>query len=211
MREFCILQFYFYIFNWILIRFFFFLNYITWISISFKNFEMISLFYKTTKGSLWVPRITLGNGTNLAQSWGRELVTHLCKLVANDTKLIGVIKNSLDIVVLQQDIDKLVNWLKRCKMEFNEGKCKVMNIGGLKATAHTLSIENSLGKRFNMQETRSEKGLGFDVNSKLKWVWVGQDDRRVIETIVALWVLKNPRWQMMMIIFKSNWFYYKIL
>ena len=57
-----------------------------------------------------------------------ELVSHYCKLFADDTKLIGVVKNSLDQKILQEDIDKLVNWSKKCNMEFNEGKCKVMNI-----------------------------------------------------------------------------------
>ena len=52
-----------------------------------------------------------------------ELVTNFCKLFADDIKLIGIVKNSLDQKILQEDIDKLVRWSKRWNMEFNEGKC----------------------------------------------------------------------------------------
>ena len=38
------------------------------------------------------------------------LVDHFCKLFADDSKLIGVIKNSLDRDLLQQDIDKSFKW-----------------------------------------------------------------------------------------------------
>ena len=86
-----------------------------------------------------------------------ELVTHYCKLFADDTKLIGVVKNSLDQKILQEDIDKLVNWSKKWNMEFNEGKCKVMNIGGHKSIAPMLSMENSSGERVVLHETRREK------------------------------------------------------
>ena len=54
-------------------------------------------------------------------------------------------------ILLQHDIDKLVNWSKKWNMEYNEGKCKVMNIGVQKETVHMLSIDNSLGERVNLQ------------------------------------------------------------
>ena len=98
-----------------------------------------------------------------------ELVTNYCKLFADDTKLIGVVKNSLNQKILQEDIDKLVNWSKKWNMEFNEGKCKVMNIGGHKSIAPILSMENSSGERVVLHETMREKDLGVIVNSKLKW------------------------------------------
>ena len=46
-----------------------------------------------------------------------ELVTLFCKLLADDTMLIGVLKNSLDKAILQQDIDKLVNLSKKLNNE----------------------------------------------------------------------------------------------
>ena len=57
------------------------------------------------------------------------LVRHLCKLFADDTNLIGIIKSPEDLLVLQQDIDRLVEWAHIWHMKFNEDKCKVMFLG----------------------------------------------------------------------------------
>jgi hypothetical protein len=42
--------------------------------------------------------------------------------------IIGVIKNSLDRDLLQQDIDKLCKWSNDWSMSFNDDKCKAMVI-----------------------------------------------------------------------------------
>ncbi len=55
-----------------------------------------------------------------------ELVHHYCKLFADDTKLLAVIKNAADLEFLQDDLDKLVLWSKKWQMLFNEEKFKVM-------------------------------------------------------------------------------------
>ena len=57
-----------------------------------------------------------------------SLFHHFCKLFADDTKLIAVIKDNLDYATLQCDIDKLVDWSKLWRMSFNEDKCKAMFI-----------------------------------------------------------------------------------
>ena len=75
-----------------------------------------------------------------------ELLSHLCKLFADDTKIIATIKTNLDSDKLQCDIDKLVEWSAKWKMCFHEEKCKVMHINRRKLdlhnTAFTLDAEN---------------------------------------------------------------------
>jgi hypothetical protein len=55
-----------------------------------------------------------------------SLVVNFCKLFADDSKLIAVIKDVLDLNALQVDIDRLVDWSIKWKMCFNEEKCKSM-------------------------------------------------------------------------------------
>ena len=71
--------------------------------------------------------------------------------------------------ILQENIEKLVNWSMRWYMKFNEGKCKVVKIGSHKMIDPLLSMENSSGERVAFNETRSEQDLGVIENSKLKW------------------------------------------
>ena len=57
-----------------------------------------------------------------------SLTKHISKFFADDSKIIGIIRNSQDKIVLQDDLDTLVNWSKDWKMCFNYDKCKVMGI-----------------------------------------------------------------------------------
>ena len=58
-----------------------------------------------------------------------ELLFHLCRLFADDSKIIAIIKNAHDIERLQLDLDQLGNWAQLWKMRFNYDKCKVMYFG----------------------------------------------------------------------------------
>ena len=48
---------------------------------------------------------------------------------AYDTKLYHRARNRDDITELQEDINKLVEWANKWKMNFNVHKCSVMYIG----------------------------------------------------------------------------------
>ena len=48
---------------------------------------------------------------------------------ADDTKLYHRARNLDDITELQEDINELVEWAKKCQMNFNVDKCSVMHIG----------------------------------------------------------------------------------
>ena len=52
-----------------------------------------------------------------------ELLYHLCRLFADDSKIIAIIKNSCDTEKLQLDQAQLGNWTQLWKMRFNFDKC----------------------------------------------------------------------------------------
>ena len=86
------------------------------------------------------------------------LVHHFCKLFADDTKLIAIIKNSSDKILLQKDIDALVNWSNIWKISFNEEKGKAMFIGGKKF--------DTLNSAFIWPEDSSDPNLDTDPHDR---------------------------------------------
>jgi ribonucleases P/MRP protein subunit RPP40 len=48
---------------------------------------------------------------------------------ADDTKLLGRVRNQKEVNELKQDLDKLICWTDKWQMKFNSEKCKVMHIG----------------------------------------------------------------------------------
>ena len=66
-----------------------------------------------------------------------KVVHHLLKLFADDSKLIGIIKNQKDIEFLQDDLDALSKWAKDWRMLFHPEKCKVMELSRSKRSTNT--------------------------------------------------------------------------
>ena len=58
---------------------------------------------------------------------------------ADDTKLCHRARNPDDIMELQEDINKLVEWVNKWQMSFNVDKCSVMHIG-----------QNNMKSNYNM-------------------------------------------------------------
>ena len=48
---------------------------------------------------------------------------------ADDTKLCHRARDPDDIMELQEEINKLVEWANKCRMSLNVDKCSVMHIG----------------------------------------------------------------------------------
>ena len=82
-----------------------------------------------------------------------ELVQHFCKLFTDDTKLININKNSTEQKTLQEDVDILVDWSRTWQTEFNEGKCKFMDIGRSRLGRTVITIERKSGDRVELEET----------------------------------------------------------
>jgi len=69
-------------------------------------------------------------------------------------KAFGKVTDGSDSESIQEDLNRLVNWADRWKMEFNVKKCKLMHAGRDKVNyKYTM-------KRNTLQETNLEKDLG---------------------------------------------------
>ena len=58
-----------------------------------------------------------------------DSLLHYCKLFADDSKLIAIIRNSLDTKSLQDDLNKLTAWAGDWSMKLNSEKCQIMHLG----------------------------------------------------------------------------------
>ena len=98
-----------------------------------------------------------------------KLLEHVCKLFADDSKLVGAIKNITDSESLQSDLEKLVNWSNEWNMKFNAEKCKVMYIGNKNRPKYEYTMEiNSMKERHTLIETNIERDLGIQISNDLK-------------------------------------------
>ena len=82
---------------------------------------------------------------------------------ADDTKLCHRAENPDDIMALQEDINKLVEWANKWQMSFNVDKCSVMHIG-----------QNNMQTNYNMSNqqlptTDQQRDLGIIITKDLKW------------------------------------------
>ena len=85
------------------------------------------------------------------------LVNELLKF-ADDTKVFGKVTDGADRESIQEDLNRLVSWADRWKMEFNVKKCKLMHVNREKVHfKYTM-------KGHALQETSFEKNLGVVIS-----------------------------------------------
>jgi hypothetical protein len=101
-----------------------------------------------------------------------DLVSHLVKLFADDSKIAGIIKEESDVAALRSDVDRLVEWADEWRMKFNYNKCKVMYI--TKRVSMNLQLpfrmlDRVQGVEHCMEQVYSERDLGIQLQSDLKW------------------------------------------
>ena len=84
-------------------------------------------------------------------------------LFMDDTKLMRVIKNTDDCQELQSDIDKIDEWSKRWKLEFNTKKCHVMELCKSKRRS---KWSYKMGQE-EIPKTKEEKDLGVVIQDTL--------------------------------------------
>ena len=105
-----------------------------------------------------------------------EVVNNRIKLFADDSKLIGIIKNIKDRDFLQNDIDSVVKWSNDWFMTFNKDKCEFMEIYDGKSKTITdiinssngFSMKDSNGERHILKKTQIERDLGINISHNLK-------------------------------------------
>ena len=98
-------------------------------------------------------------------------ITSPLNLFADDSKIFTRIvtnkKNKQKIgdgkEVLQDDLNKVLEWAKMWKMEFNIDKCKMMHLGK-KNPKNTYSMNGA-----NLEETMEEKDLGVLIDNELEF------------------------------------------
>ena len=97
-----------------------------------------------------------------------KLLSHLSKLFADDCKIIGILREPNDSVVLQNDIDKLQEWAKVSQMSFNYSKCKSMHFGrNNPENVYTMKLEDN--EIHQIEKTELERDLGILISNDLKW------------------------------------------
>ncbi len=72
-----------------------------------------------------------------------DLVSHLVKLFADDSKLVGIIKEESDEATLRVDVDRLVEWADEWRMKFNFNKCKVVEYNEPRFNEPSTSFSNA--------------------------------------------------------------------
>ena len=85
-----------------------------------------------------------------------------CRKFADDTKGAMIVEDEMDVQIMQNEIDKMVRWAEKWRMEFNVDKCKVMHVGRRNRRA-TYSMDGR-----DLEETEVEKDLGVLVADTLK-------------------------------------------
>ncbi len=87
------------------------------------------------------------------------------KLFADDAMLYKTVNNPHDAKLLQDDLDKLIQWEHTWQMSFNPSKCQVL---------HITRSRNPLNTRYNIHNTDLESvpsatHLGVEITSNLSW------------------------------------------
>ncbi len=106
-----------------------------------------------------------------------EIVKNICKLFADDSKIMAQIKNTNDLLSVQDDLDGLVEWSRSWNMSFNNSKCKTMFVGNGKglnkidnAKTFIFKMEDlKTGIQIPLSETKVERDLGILISNDLKW------------------------------------------
>lgn len=81
---------------------------------------------------------------------------------ADDTKLLGKVDSSEDRDLLQNDLDRLMQWSDRWQMPFNTSKCKIMHLG-----RSNKKFQYSMGGQ-QLEIVSEEKDLGVQFTEDLK-------------------------------------------
>jgi hypothetical protein len=96
-------------------------------------------------------------------------LTVLCKLFADDSKLMHVIRNAKDREELQLNINSILKWTVDWKMGLNLSKCKIMHLGNKKIHQdHHYSFELD-EYSYTLENSQNERDLGIQLQSNLKW------------------------------------------
>ena len=81
---------------------------------------------------------------------------------ADDTKIFGVVNSIEEHAGMQDDLNKLLSWLKEWQMLFNMENCKVMHFGRRNA-GYNYQLDSE-----SLDEVSEEKDLGVTITCDLR-------------------------------------------
>ena len=93
-------------------------------------------------------------------------VKSLLYMYADDTKIFRPIRSTEDMEILQDDLNRLVEWSRKWQLKFNITKCKVMHMWSNKGTEYVMTGETG---DLKLEVTSLEKDLGLWVDDKLNF------------------------------------------
>ena len=97
-----------------------------------------------------------------------KLAKHI-KFYADDIKIIAIIKEEVNSLRFQNDIDEAIKWSHICLMPFNIDKSKVLHVARTtkrSTSRNTMADEQEIRKEIEV--TRVERDLGVQVSDDLK-------------------------------------------
>ena len=93
------------------------------------------------------------------------LTNSTLKIFADDVTLYKVVADASDCHVLQEDLTRIFGWTVAWQVQWNPGKCEVLNISNKRAP---IQFDYSIGRGI-IQWKPFVRYLGIHVNSKLTW------------------------------------------
>jgi hypothetical protein len=97
-----------------------------------------------------------------------DVVTNLCSMYADDTKIYGPVSTQAEAQTLQEDLDNLVEWSDKWQMRFNAEKCSLLHLGN-KNMKMDYSMGSHGGDRVVLNSSEGERDLGVFVDCDLKF------------------------------------------
>lgn len=93
-------------------------------------------------------------------------VSSVCKLYADDNKLITRVGSIEDENELQADIDNLVKWSQQWQIRFNAKKCHIMHFG--KSNTRRSYFMNCDSNTHELETSNEERDIGVIISNDLK-------------------------------------------
>ena len=92
-----------------------------------------------------------------------------CKLYADDSKIISIIRDTANAHSLQLDINSLTVWCSDWLMRLNTAKCKIVHFGRLERHNEYSMLDLATNSRVLLEVSLCERDLGIHISSDLKW------------------------------------------
>ena len=98
-----------------------------------------------------------------------EVVTSLCQMYADDTKLFSKVNDLQMQQQIQKDLDSLMNWADKWQLRFNSDKCHVLHLGFNNSNYSYFMKAHDDDSSVELETARIEKDLGVQVDDQLKF------------------------------------------